>query len=255
MGVTDTGAVLLPGQDIVSYAQPMSANDVPPPPSAHAEPPPTPEDWVPADQRVAGFDRRTIWPGVVLLIVWAVWAHVTPWIDGQIGVDNPIVAGDVVNLGDGKVTFVPAVGWDLVSGELLTAGKENAASVPASAVLSSDVVGYSAKSGNWDGSPAKLLDRTIDINESLDQLIAKNEQGRVSIENADGVPGQLAYIVGADDAALVVTFVFDTGGSGSPDIGVEIEVRGTPANLKKQVEDIASMIETTTYRPDGQEAN
>lgn len=231
----------------------MSANAVTPPSSAHAEPPP--EDWVPADQRVAGFDRRTIWPGVVLLIVWALWAHVTPWIDGQIGVDNPIEAGDVINLGDGQVTFVPAVGWDLVSGTLLIEGKEGAASIPASAVLSSDVVGYSAKSGNWEGGPEKLLDRTIDIDESLDQLIAKNEQGRVSIENADGVPGRLAYIVGADEAALVVTFVFDTGGAGSPDIGVEIEVRGTPANLKEQVEDIASMIETTTYRPDGQEAN
>lgn len=214
-----------------------------------------PEDWVPADQRVAGFDRRTIWPGVVLLIVWALWAHVMPWVDGQVGVDNPIVAGDVIDLGNGEVTFVPAVGWDLVSGTLVTKGKANAPSVPATAVLSSDVVGYTAKSGNWKGGPAKLLDRTIDINESLDQLIAKNEQGRVSVENVDGVPGKLAYIVGADEAALVATFVFDTGPGSPADIGVEIEVRGTPANLKKQVEDIASMIETTTYRPDGKEAN
>jgi len=210
---------------------------------------------VPADQRVAGFDRRTIWPGVVLLIVWALWAHVTPWIDGQIEVDNPIVAGDVINLGNGEVTFVPAVGWDLVSGVLLTKGKEDATSVPASAVLSSDVVGYSAKSGNWEGSPNRLLDRTIDINESLDQLIAKDEQARVAVENADGVPGELAYIVGADEAALVVTFVFDSGSGSFPDIGVEVEVRGTPANLKKQVKDIASMLETTTYRPAGQGAN
>lgn len=232
----------------------MSVDAVPSTTSDQDGPPSAPEDWVPADQRVAGFDRRTIWPGVVLLIVWALWAHVTPWINGQIAVDNPIVAGDVINLGAGEVTFVPAVGWELVSGTLLTEGKEDAASIPASAVLSSDVVGYSAKSGNWEGGPNKLLDRTIDINESLDQLIAKNEQGRVSVENADGVPGRLAYIVGADDAALVVTFVFDTVGSG-PDIGVEIEVRGTPANLKEQVEDIATMIETTTYRPDGQEAN
>ena len=37
--------------------------------------PPAPDGWVPADQRVAGFDRRTIWPGVVLLAVWVLWAH------------------------------------------------------------------------------------------------------------------------------------------------------------------------------------
>ena len=74
---------------------------------------------MPADQRIAGFDRRTIWPGVVLLVVWALWAHVMPWLDEQIAVDNPIVAGDVINLGDGEITFVPAVGWELDSGVLM----------------------------------------------------------------------------------------------------------------------------------------
>ena len=217
------------------------------------------DDWVPADERVAGIDRRTIWPGAVLLIVWALWAHVMPWIDAQIEVDNPIVAGDVINLGFGEVTFVPTVGWQLESGVLLTEGTEDAAGVPSSARLSSDVVSYTASSGNWDGTAEELVDQMIEVNENLDLLLAKDEQGRSAITNADGVPGEIVYIAGVDQAALIAAFVFEpvddgSGGNTTP-IGVEIEVVGTPEKLEDLVEEIASMIDSTTYRPARQEAN
>ena len=88
----------------------------------------------------------------------------------------------------------------------------------------------------------------IDVNESLDALLAKDEQGRATIENADGVPGQVVYVVGVDQAALIATFVL-------VGVGVEIEIRGTPENLGNQVEELATMIDSTTYRPDGQEAS
>lgn len=211
-----------------------------------------PADWVPADQRVAGFDRRTIWPGVALLIVWALWAHVIPWVNDQIALDNPVVAGDVINLGNREVTFEPAVGWDLQSGTLLESDIE--ASIPTSALLLGNGVSYRASTGNWPGTPEGLLDKMIDVNEDLDSLLAKNEQGRSAIENAEGQPGQIAYIVGVDEAALIATFVFEPDGS-TTKIGVEIEVRGDPANLQDQVEEIASMINTTTYKPSGQKAN
>ena len=115
------------------------------PPPAQDRQPPT--DRVPADQRILGIDKRTIWPGVVLLIVWFVWSQAMPWIDDQIKLDNPIVAGDVINLGFGEVTFVPAVDWDLLQGVLLTDGNEDAASVPASATLLSETVSYEREVG------------------------------------------------------------------------------------------------------------
>lgn len=234
----------------------MSASTPPPTAAPPATPsPPPPDQRVPADERVAGFDRRSIWPGVVLLVVWALWAHALPWLDGQIGVDNPTAAGDVVNLGQGEVTFLPAVGWDLESGALVENGADPPA-VPTAAVLSSGVVSYSAKSGNWSGTADELTDQVIDISESLDQLLAKDEQARVAITNADGVPGTLTYVTGVDEAVLIVAFVFDRGDAGgsSADIGIDIEVRGTPDQLQEQVRDIATMIETTTYRPEGQQA-
>lgn len=211
-------------------------------------------DRVPADQRILGIDKRTIWPGIVLLIVWALWSQAMPWINDQVKLDNPIVAGDVINLGFGEVTFVPTVGWDLLSGTLLVEGDEDAVAVPASATLLSETVSYSAKSGNFDGTPEELLDRMIKVNDSLDDLGVKDEQGRSSIQNADGVPGEVAYLVGVDQVALIATFVFEPEGGGTK-IGVEIEVRGEPGSLQELVEEFAPMIETTTYRPAGQEAN
>ena len=105
-----------------------------------------PSDRVPADRRILGIDKRTIWPGVVLLVVFLLWSQLMPWINDQVALDNPIVAGDVINLGNGEVTFIPAVGWDLLSGTLLTDGNEDAASIPSSATLLSETVSYSA---NW----------------------------------------------------------------------------------------------------------
>ena len=177
-----------------------------------------------------------------------------PWIDDQIDLDNPIVAGDVINLGNGEVTFVPAVGWDLLSGTLLDEGDEAPRRSRRVQCCLSETVSYSAKSGNWDGTAEELLDQVIDVNESLDDLGVKDEQDRISITNADGVPGELAYLVGVDQAALIATFVFEPEGGGTK-IGVEIEVRGEPDQLKELAEEYAPMIETTTYRPAGQEAN
>jgi hypothetical protein len=226
-----------------------STTTLPRPASDHR----APGDRVPADQRILGIDKRSIWPGVVLLIVWALWSQVMPWINDQIEVDNPIVAGDVINLGDGEVTFIPAVGWDLVAGALLVEG-DVTTTIPTTATLVSETVSYSAKSGSWDGTAEELVDQMIDVNEAVDELTVKDEQGRSPITNVDGVQGELAYLVGVDQAVLIATFVFEPEGGGTK-IGVEIEVRGDPGQLDELAEEYAPMITTTTYRPAGEEAN
>jgi hypothetical protein len=226
-----------------------------------AGPPRPGPDRVPIDERVGGFDRKTIWPGVVLLVVWAIWAHGMPWINSQIELDDPIVAGDVINLGigNGELTFVPAVGWNLDAGLRLTEGAETRVSLPSSSAVSSDVVSYSVAVGNWEGTADELLDRMLDVNESLDNLVGKDEQGRDSIANADGVSGRILYVNGLDEDVLIAAFVFpkvdDTGATSGPAIGVEIEVRGQTSDLEDQIEEIAAMIDSTTYRPVTQEAN
>ena len=70
------------------------------PPGGDAVPLPPPDDWVPVEERVLGFDKRTLWPGLVVLAVWVLWVHVVPAINDAIDFDNPVVAGDVVDLGN-----------------------------------------------------------------------------------------------------------------------------------------------------------
>jgi hypothetical protein len=81
------------------------------PPGGPLQPPP--DDWLPVEERVLGFDRRTLWPGLVILAVRAIWVHVIPAINDAIEFDNPVESGDVVDLGNEELTFVPAVGWSL----------------------------------------------------------------------------------------------------------------------------------------------
>jgi hypothetical protein len=207
--------------------------------------------WVPVDRRVAGFDRRTIWPGVVLLVVWFTWSHITPWVNEQITSDDPIEQGDVIDLAEGNLTFVPTEGWNLDSGlRVGTPGRERVA-LPSDTTLSSDTVVYTVHVGPWDGTDEELLDRVIDLD---DTLIGEREQGREAITNADGVPGQLAYIESPDGSALVATFVFGEDEGASSPLGVEITARAEPDDLRDEAEAIASMIDSTVLTTDDQEA-
>lgn len=46
---------------------------------------------MPVHQRILGFDKRTLWPGLVALVVWAAFAVVFPAIEGAI----KLLASDV----------------------------------------------------------------------------------------------------------------------------------------------------------------
>jgi hypothetical protein len=45
------------------------------------------EDWVPAGDRWLGFGTKSIAPGLVLLALWAIWAHLVPAVNSQAGFD------------------------------------------------------------------------------------------------------------------------------------------------------------------------
>lgn len=222
------------------------------PPAGSAAPPPT--DWVPPDQRVLGLDKRSLWPAIALIAIWLIWAHAMPWINEQIELDAPIVAGDVVDLGGAEYTYVPAVGWNLEAGVLVEEGQRSRAAVPATGTVAIDGLVYTARSAPWDGTPDELVDQMIDLDDRLNVLVATDERGRSDITNVDGVPGRLAYIVTDDSALLLVTFVFESADDAAAPVGVEIEVSGTPADIRERAEDIARMIDSTRFTPVAEEA-
>lgn len=222
------------------------------PPDGPAAPPP--DTWVPPDRRVLGLDKRSIWPAVALLAIWLIWAHAMPWINDQVELDAPIVAGDVIDLGGGEFVFTPAVGWNLDAGTLVKEGEPSRAAVPTNATVTIDGVVYTARSAPWEGTPDELVDQMIDINERLEVLVAADERGRSDITNADGVPGRLAFVVGGDDAVLIVAYTFPPATGATAPVGVEIEVSGTPAAIRDHAEEIARMIDSTRYTPAAEEA-
>jgi hypothetical protein len=221
-------------------------------PAGPAAPPP--DSWVPPDQRILGLDKRSLWPAIALLVIWFVWAHAMPWINEQIELDAPIVAGDVVDLGGGEYVFVPTVGWNLEAGVLVRDGERSRAVVPATGIVATEGVVYKARSAPWDGSPDELLDQMIDLDDRLNVLIAADERGRSDITNIDGVPGRLAYVLTEDEAVLLATFVFEAVDEGATPVGVEIEVTGTPSTIRERAEDIARMIDSTRFAPVAEEA-
>jgi hypothetical protein len=84
------------------------------PPATGTTPTAPTANWVPVEQRLLGFDRRTLWPRLLALAIWVIWASGVPAINSAIEFDNPVVAGDVIDLGDQELTLLPALGWNLV---------------------------------------------------------------------------------------------------------------------------------------------
>jgi hypothetical protein len=204
------------------------------------------EEWVPVEERVAGFDRRSIWPGVVLLVVWVVWAFAMPAGNAVLDFDDATAAGDVIDLGDGEFTMITAPGWQLEEGVRTTADAE--VGVGAGAVLSRELVTIEVSTAVWQDDTTALLDRTLEISDALGDIPVADVRDRIEIANVDGVTGQAASFVGADEQGLVVAYVFD---QGPVPVGVTAVLSGDPDAPDDVGEDLATMVAGITYRPAG----
>ena len=204
-----------------------------------------------------GFDRRTIWPGVFALVIWALWGHVVPWIDDQIGYDDPIEAGDLIDLGGGELTFEPTVGWNLVSGVRVDDDNVTPVGATASAAVADETAVVTANRAAWEGTADELLDRAIDISDDFDRLVIDQEQQRIDITSVDGITGRLAYFVGVDQQGVVAAYVFEAkpleeGGDPVP-VGVTFEAFGPTDAIQESGTEIGQMIGSLTYEPNDEE--
>lgn len=206
-----------------------------------------PEDWVPADRRVGGFDKNTIWPGVVVLIIWAIWAHGMPLINSQIEYDRPIKEGDVINLGNEELTFVPAVGWNLEEGSLIS--DENVSGVPITkggAILSKDGVTFEVRTAAFSGTPDELLDQILNISDALEEVYLKDVGDRVSFKNVDGVPAVIVPYTAYEEQGGFATYVFE---ADPQDVGVEVIISVSEDADIALAKDVAQMLANIAYKP------
>ncbi|WP_238013853.1 hypothetical protein KZZ52_15750 [Dactylosporangium sp. AC04546] len=176
------------------------------------------ERWVPVERRMLGLDRRTLLPAglVTLLVVVAVW--LLPAVDDAIAVDNPVRAGDVVQVG-ADVQFVPVAGANLVKGlrqETADAGRL----YPGRATVTYAGATFTVIADRYDGSPAQLLEQIRKTNEGLRDNDGLRVSGDpVTLTNVTGQRGVVARFDGTSAKGLVAAFVF----AGT---GVEIVVLG-----------------------------
>jgi hypothetical protein len=189
-----------------------------------------------------GLDRRTLPYAIAALAVWALWTVVLPAIDARVPWDDPIRAGERVQLTD-DVSFSPAVGWGLISG--LRSGERTKSGQRSTQVvqLTSGGVQFSVQSGQWDGTPRALLDQITKI--TTTESGGKGFElstGPTSVQTSSGADGVLEGFRSSRVEGLIAAFVFDGQ-------GLQVQVVGPPDQLARHGAEIERMI--SSIRQDG----
>ena len=210
---------------------------------------PRPEDWVPVEHRILGIDKRTIAPALAVLVFMVLMAVVLPNIDESVEYDDPIVAGDVMDLVGGTLTFVPAEGWNRVDGSLV--GEGPAESVGSVSIVVVDDVVVSVTTGEFDGTPDELLDQINELNDTLQDPRGLGSAGpRQEVTTPGGLTGVAETFTGLDQRGVTGAFVVDVDGTS---VGVQVVVKGSVESMSDRFEEITTMLDSMALQDDSQE--
>lgn len=199
---------------------------------------------VPVEHRVLGMDRRTVGLAAFALAVWVLWTWVLPRINSSVAYDDPVRAGDVVQV-TARVTMVPAVGWDLQSG-LRTTDRTLGGDTSSSAgvVLVGDSVSLYARPGPFGGTPSQLLDQITLITSTTSAKEGFHVVGdRRTVVTTSGLTGVAEGFESPRVTGVVAAFVADE--------GIQVQVVGTPAQMTSEAPEVEAMIDSLTYTPAG----
>lgn len=205
--------------------------------------PASPRSRVPAEHRVLGMDRRTFGLAAAALAVYLLWAWVVPRIDRSVPFADPVEAGDVVQVTP-RVTMVPAVGWDLQGGLLVTDRTRSGQTTADTVVLVGDGVSFYAQPGPFDGTPAQLLDQATLITSTAGAKQGFRVVGeRQTITTRSGLHGVAQGFRSTRSTGLIAAFVADE--------GIEVQVVGAPAQMTSQADEVYAMVDSLTEAPAG----
>jgi hypothetical protein len=194
-------------------------------------------NWVPVDRRLLGLDRRTLLPAVLVVLLFAIAGWILPAINDRVSVDDPIRAGDVVQVGP-DVQFVPVTGANLLSG--LRQGQPDVAGYPRVAAVTYGGIVFQVTTDTFRGTPVQLLEQ---IKKTDDGLRIPGDAGfhvtsdPVTITNETGQHGAAAHLDGTDAVGLVAAFVFG-------ETGVEIQAIGPQAAPGTVSAQVAAMLQS-----------
>jgi hypothetical protein len=175
--------------------------------------------WVPVERRFLGLDRRTLIPAAVVVALFALAVWLLPYVNESIKVDDPIRAGDVVQVGE-QVEFVPATGANLTHG--LRQGQAGTTGYPSTAVVTYEGIGFEVVADAYAGTPAQLLEQIKKNDEGLRDNGGLRVTGEpTTITNDNGDQGVFARYDGNGSIGAIAAYVFDG-------TGVEVVVLGPP---------------------------
>lgn len=199
-----------------------------------------PDGWVPVEHRILGIDRRTIAPALAVLAFVVFVAVVLPAVDESVAYDDPIASGDVMDLVAGKLTFVPAEGWNRVDGSLVGEGAVESVGSASNVVI--EDVSVSITTGEFQGTPDELLDQINDLNDALEDPRGLGVAGpREEVTSASGLTGVAETFTGLDERGIAAAFVVEVDGTS---VGVEVVVRGSVESIEDHIEEIATMLDS-----------
>jgi len=204
-----------------------------------------PENWVPVERRFLGFDKATIVPSVVILVFVLALGTWLPNINKLISYDNEAKAGDVLDLGEG-IRITPVPGWNIVSGLRVTDEPVTGRGATETTVtLVNGSVTFQVVRAPFDGTTSELLDQVNRNNELL-----KDNQGfhvtspAATATTSQGDQGLAESYTGTDTEGITAAFIL-----GSQ--GVKVTAVGPQGVVRDQVNDVATMIDSLTYQPQG----
>ncbi|HTX95361.1 MAG TPA: hypothetical protein VME67_11225 [Mycobacterium sp.] len=183
------------------------------------------ERWVPADMRVLGVDRRTIAPTLAVFALAVVMSVVLPIINAKVPYHDVVKVGDFIEL-EGGVTFVPEVGWGIISG--VRAGQPPlSGEYPATATVEQGALRFRVHTGHFDGDANKLLDQIETTSGAIDRGRGVHVTGaHTTIVTDQGKGGATARVTGPHTGGVIAAFVFESRGveavaTGPSDAGPE----------------------------------
>ena len=200
------------------------------------------------ERRIAGIDRRTVGPALLVLTLAVLMSVVVPRINSEVEYSNAVHQGAVVQLADG-ITLVPAPGWNLASGALVGHTRSTVGSTASTELLHGSVA-FDVQAAPFDGTASALLARIDEINADLRRVRGRASQttDRYAVTTRQGVVGVAEDFVAVTRHGSVVAFVFRSPGQPTSSQGqavgegVEIVVSGPSDAMSRRRDDIVSMI-------------
>jgi hypothetical protein len=206
-----------------------------------------PDTFVPVEYRWAGLDRRTIVPSVIVLTLAAVFALVLPRINDAVKYNDPIKAGDVLDLDGGELTFTPALGWNLISGGRISEGPSEI-SIPSKTAVELQDLSFAIDVAPFTGTPAQLLNQVNKVGKKLQD---RSDLGpltkRSEITTNSGVTGVADYYTGFANQGFNAAFTYEIAGQ---EVGVEVISRGSNTSMTQNVQQVTAMLRSITYTPE-----